>query len=283
MSCVSRQVHQNSSLDRRAVPRLAQEVPLLRRGSPGALLLFAGPLPPFARPPSPGARPPRLFARPLRRGARLPPPFAPPLPPAARPLLGDRSPSQPPSRAQTLARSEPLDKRIRPIGERAGGVSTVRRPSRQINSETSLTGPPNVAGGPVPAGGYLGGTSTTEHTRSGRTGLVGGSGSGGGAWAEFRRSAAAVSGRSPADAGGAGRGGGAEPAVGQRPGAWHQSHRAQGHRAAARRCAWPDRAGAGAVRGGGARAGTGRGRPCRRKRGHRPRPLAGGSAADLAA
>src|SRR5215471_2307318 len=76
-------------------------------------------------------------------------------------------------------------------------------------------------------------------------------GGGGAAWAEFRGAVAAAAGQGAADAGGAGGGGGGEPAVGQRLGAGDQSHRPQGHRGAAGRCARPGGPGAGTVRRGG--------------------------------
>ncbi len=82
----------------------------------------------------------------------------------------------------------------------------------------------------------------------------------------LRRPAAESTHPGPADAGGPGRGGRAEPAVGQRPGAGRIHHTAQGHGPAAGRRAAADRPRPGRVRGGGAgpggacRAGQRRGR-----------------------
>jgi hypothetical protein len=105
---------------------------------------------------------------------------------------------------------------------------------------TRTAGPPAMAGTGRPGGEVAGGS---------------------GARAELCRRAAAAPGRVPADAGGAGRGGWHQLEVGQRLGARHQPHRAQGHRCPACRCAEPDRAGPGGVCRGGTRAGTRRGGP----------------------
>ncbi len=105
----------------------------------------------------------------------------------------------------------------------------------------------------------------------GGRGLVKGDGAGGGAGcAEFWRAAAAAARRGRTDPGGAGGGGGPVPAVGQCPGAGSEPDGPQGHGPAAGRCAGPFRAAAGAVRGGGARAGPGgRGADRRGRRGSR--------------
>ena len=84
----------------------------------------------------------------------------------------------------------------------------------------------------------------------------------------FAGSAAEAAHRGPADAGGAGRGGGGEPAVDQRPGARHRRDAAAGHGPAAGRRAGPDRPGQGGVRGG--RAGP-CGPCCYRSRRHQRR------------